>query len=176
MRAEVYFRWQDVPPTGLEGHTCVVVDVLRATSTVCEALRAGAKEVKVFDEVDALLDEARDWPGALVLGGERDSAAIPGFDLGNDPREYVRESVGGSTVFLTTTNGTKALLAARGAREVVVASLLNVTAAARACGGNDSDLSLVCAGSDGRYSAEDALCAGMLYLFWLNAFIIYVDT
>jgi len=162
VRAEVCFRWQDAPEAALRGRTCVVIDVLRATSTICLALEAGAKEVRAFEEVEPLLLEAGSHRGSSVLGGERDSRPIPGFDLGNDPREYVRESVCGATVFLTTTNGTRALRAARGAREVVVCSLLNLSAAARACARDEADPFVVCAGSAGEYSAEDAVCAGLL--------------
>jgi len=153
---------QDVPEDALEGRRCVVVDVLRATSTICRALAAGAKEVRIFGEVEHLLLDARECAGPLVLGGERDSRRVPGFGLGNDPREYVPESVAGASVLFTTTNGTRALLAAGGARETMVCSLLNLSAVARACTEDGADLSVVCAGSDGQYSAEDALCAGML--------------
>ncbi len=89
----------------------VVIDLLRASTTICQALASGAREVVPFLEVDAALAAAAAElrRGDIVLGGERRGGKIPGFDLGNSPAEYTREAVGGRRVFITTTNGTRAM-------------------------------------------------------------------
>jgi len=141
-------------PTGL------VIDVIRATSTICQGLAAGYEKVFCTAEVE----EARELGGRLegaVLGGERNAVRIPGFDLGNSPREYV-EPVG-KTLVLSTTNGTRAIVAAaRRCDRVFVASLLNlgaVVAAAREAG---EDVVVVCAGVQGTLALDDAYVAGRI--------------
>src|SRR5690349_4455195 len=86
----------------------VVFDVLRATTTIASALAAGAKEVRVFDTIAALQDAAASYSGERLLCGERQCLPPPGFDLGNSPGAFVPEKVHGKTLFLATTNGTRA--------------------------------------------------------------------
>ena len=146
----------------LAGATVVVMDVLRATSTLTYALAAGASRVIVCLEVD----EAKQIAGKLaserpLLGGERGGLKIPGFDLGNSPSEYTPESVGGRTLVFTTTNGTRAMLRCRQARQVLLGSFVNRRAVLRALAAADK-IHLVCAGTRGQITREDALCAGSL--------------
>jgi 2-phosphosulfolactate phosphatase len=101
--------------------------------------------------------------GAVRLAGERRMLKMDGFDLGNSPAEHTRESVEGKTVLLSTTNGTKALLAVQGARDVVVASYVNLSAVSamlRTALRGGADITLVCAGQDRQFALEDAACAG----------------
>src|SRR4051812_34292241 len=101
--------------------------------------------------------------GAFKLAGERRMLKMEGFDLGNSPLEHTREAVEGQTVVLSTTNGTRALLAVQGARDVVVASYVNhsaVSAMLRTALRGGADLLLVCAGQDRQFALEDAACAG----------------
>ena len=116
---------------------CVVFNVLRATSTFVTALHHGAKAIVPVSEISEALALRRKQPDVL-LGGERDSVRIGAaqgsgidFDLGNSPREYAPEKVGGKTIVSTTTNGTRALRACAGAQTVLAASFLNLTATAR---------------------------------------------
>src|SRR3954466_4840732 len=126
-RLNVYNLPSEVEERELAGGTAVVIDVLRATSTICQALAAGAREVVPFVTVeDALAAAAKVGRSNVVLGGERHGVLIPGFDLGNSPSEYTPAAVGGRLVFITTTNGTRALQHARLAKRVVVASFLNL--------------------------------------------------
>src|SRR5215218_3513126 len=105
---------QAVDREELVGSTVVVVDLLRATSTICQALAAGATEVVPFLEVSQALEAAeKHGRRDIVLGGERGGKRIDGFDLGNSPAEYTPATVGGRRVFFTTTNGTRALDHAR---------------------------------------------------------------
>src|SRR5262245_14390689 len=120
MRVHVAFT----PAEAERAPTAIVVDVLRATSTIAQALAAGYRRVLCCSEVDEAL-ALRDGLGDAVLGGERKAVAIPGFDLGNSPREYLEAR--GETLVLTTTNGTRAILtAAASAETVFVGSLLNL--------------------------------------------------
>ena len=145
----------------LAGSTVVVIDLLRATTTICQALAAGATEVVPFLEVaDALTAAAADRAN-VVLGGERGGRRIEGFDLGNSPSEYTQATVGGRRVFITTTNGTRALHHARQAERVLVGAFLNLSAVAESLQ-NAPRVDILCAGTDGRESREDILAAGAL--------------
>jgi 2-phosphosulfolactate phosphatase len=155
MRVHVAFT----PSEAVRAPTAIVVDVLRATSTIAQALASGYRRVLCCAEVDEAL-ELRARLGEGVLAGERNAAAIPGFDLGNSPRELLDPL--GETVILTTTNGTRAIVAAaEHAETVLVGSLLNLDAVAEASGGG-GDVEVVCAGLQGRFTIDDAYCAGRI--------------
>ena len=152
---------EEIAPAELAGSTVVVIDLLRASSTICQALSAGATEVVPFLEIeDALAAAERDRKN-VVLGGERGGKRIDGFDLGNSPSEYTQPSVGGRRVFLTTTNGTRALDHARQARRVVVGSFLNLSAVVASIR-DEPRVDILCAGTNGRESREDILAAGAM--------------
>jgi 2-phosphosulfolactate phosphatase len=145
----------------LSATTCVVFDVLRATSTMITALAHGATEIYPVCTIDEALSLKAQWPHAL-LGGERQGEAIAGFDLGNSPLEY-RDNVRGRTIITTTTNGTVALRACDRAQRVLIGALLNLDAlAAELCRGQTSNVLLVCAGTFDSFALEDALGAGAL--------------
>lgn len=154
MRVDVVFTPDEAgaAPTG------IVIDVIRATSTICQGLAAGYERVFCAAEVE----EARALREALgegVLGGERNAVRIPGFDLGNSPREYVEPA--GSTLVLSTTNGTRAVVAAaRRCERVYVASLLNLAAVVAAASDAGDDVVVVCAGVQGALALDDAFVAG----------------
>ncbi len=146
----------------LAGAVAVVIDVLRASTTIVHALDAGAKEIIPCLEIDEARAVAAQLPrDECVLGGERGALPIEGFDLGNSPTEYHPMSVGGKTIVLTTSNGTRALLQARGARRVLVGAFVNASAVLRALAGEDP-IHLICAGSNGKVTRDDVLLAGML--------------
>jgi 2-phosphosulfolactate phosphatase len=148
------------PAEAAEAPVGIVVDVLRATSTIAQALAAGYRRVYCcadIDEARALRTEL----GEGVLAGERKCLRIPGFDLGNSPSEFAEAA--GETVILTTTNGTRALVAAATRCErVVAASLVNVEAVARAAREAGGDVVVVCAGVKGEFTLDDAYVAGRL--------------
>src|SRR5438132_9688378 len=113
-------------PDELRDGTAVVIDVLRASTTICHALAAGAREVIPCLEVEEARRVAADNSGSRpMLGGEREGVRIEGFDLGNSPGEYRPDTVGGRTVVFTTTNGTRAMLGCRSARRVLIGSFVN---------------------------------------------------
>jgi 2-phosphosulfolactate phosphatase len=147
-----------VEPADLAGRTVVVIDVLRATTTVCHALAAGAACVVPCLEIDEARAKASSLRDAL-LGGERGGRKIEGFDFGNSPTEYTAERVGGKNVVFTTTNGTRALLRAAAAEEILLGAFVNLSTVANALSGRER-VDLLCAGTNGVITAEDALFAG----------------
>ncbi|HVZ76608.1 MAG TPA: 2-phosphosulfolactate phosphatase, partial [Gemmatimonadaceae bacterium] len=164
MRVEVCFSAQEVAPGDVAGRMVAVVDVLRASSSIAAALANGARAVIPFQSSDEVVERARSFDRKEVrLAGERRMRAIEGFDLGNSPLEFTREAVEGKTVLMTTTNGTAAIAASQGARDVLVASYVNFSAALavlRAALRKGTDLTIVCGGPEGHFSREDAVCAG----------------
>jgi 2-phosphosulfolactate phosphatase len=148
----------------LTGRSCVVIDVLRATTSMIAALDAGATAIyPVAEAEDAWALRAQMGEG-LLLGGERGGLKINGFDLGNSPREYTAEAVGNSMLAMTTTNGTAAMLAAAraGASPIYIASLRNAPATARRLLREGRDAVLYCAGTNGRVSLDDIIAAGAI--------------
>lgn len=164
MRLDVLFGVQQLTPQDVHGRVVAVIDVLRASTTVAVALANGAKAVIPFESSeDAIMRSKQMERGAFLLAGERRMLKMEGFDLGNSPREHTAEAVEGRTVLLTTTNGTKALLSLQGARDVLVASYVNltgVTTMLRAALRGGADITIVCAGQDRQFALEDAACAG----------------
>jgi 2-phosphosulfolactate phosphatase len=140
--------------------TAIVVDVLRATSTIVQAIDSGYERVYCCAEVEEAF-ALRDELGDAVLAGERGGNALPGFDFGNSPLEFLRPRA--EAVVLTTTNGTRAIVqAAANCEAVLVGSLLNVGAVAAAASAIGRDVEIVCAGLRGGYCEDDAYCAGRI--------------
>jgi 2-phosphosulfolactate phosphatase len=148
-------------PEQIAGRTCVVIDVLRATTTIVHAFAAGAKQVIPCLEVDEARRVASEIGPAAVLGGERDGGKIAGFDLGNSPAEYTRQSVGGKTLVFTTTNGTRALTRCKTATRLLIGAFVNFSAVCGEIAGGDQ-IVLLCGGTDGEVTREDALLAGAI--------------
>lgn len=161
-RIEVVFRRQDIPPETVAGRACAVIDVLRAGTSAAYALAAGAGEIRLFRHVNEAREARRGFGGGAVLAGERGGLRPEGFDLGNSPTDFAPEAVSGKTLFFTTTNGTAALAGCARARFVAFAGLVNAGPVAGALARRAEDVLLVCAGTEGRSSAEDVLCAGVI--------------
>ncbi|MBR4750228.1 MAG: 2-phosphosulfolactate phosphatase [Thermoguttaceae bacterium] len=146
----------------------VAVDVLRATTTIATALAAGAEKVVPFETVEETLEAKRVFLARrpedrdrVKLGGERNAVPIDGFDFGNSPNQYVPDALAGKTLLFTTTNGTRAILSCRGT--VLLAAFVNANAVVERILREESDVvSIVCAGTDGQYTEEDLLLAGLL--------------
>lgn len=157
-----HFLPTSTQPDELRDATAVVIDLLRASTTICHALAAGAREVIPCLDVDDARRIAADLAASRpVLGGERDGVRIEGFELGNSPEEYRPDTVGGRTVVFTTTNGTAAMLRCRGARRVVVGSLVNFSAVCKQLA-VVGPTHLICAGTQSKITREDVLCAGAI--------------
>ena len=148
------------PDEAGEAPTGIVIDVIRATSTICQALASGYERVLCTAEIEEAF-ALREELGAGVLGGERLNVLVPGFDLGNSPREYLEPREG--PLILTTTNGTRAIVSAGGRCErVLVASLLNLDAVVEAAREGGDDVLVVCAGVQGALALDDAFVAGRI--------------
>jgi len=139
--------------------TGVVIDVIRATSTICQALATGYERVLCAAEVEDA--RALSAPGGVTLGGERLGLRIEGFDLGNSPREYL--TVRTPTLAMSTTNGTRAIVtAAERCERVVIASLLNLAAVIGAARDHGDDVAIFCAGVKGSFALDDSYVAGRI--------------
>ena len=161
MKLSYFASIEQADREALVGACVVVIDVLRASSTIVAALESGAERIIPIADVATACRLAR--PGervAKILAGERRGLPVEGFDLGNSPLEFTPERVAGKTIVLTTTNGTRAITAAAKAERVVVCALTNVDAVAEAVRGAES-LAVLCCGSEGSVAAEDLLCGGL---------------
>jgi len=147
-------------PHHLSGRTVVVFDVLRATTTMAAALAAGVTEIRVFASLQEASRAAAEADGSRILCGEEKCLPPAGFDLGNSPGAFRRELHGGRTAYMSTTNGTRAIVAARDAATVLTGALVNASAVARAAAAGGADVTLLCAGTGGAVAMEDVIGAG----------------
>jgi 2-phosphosulfolactate phosphatase len=161
---EVFFGSHQVTPADTAGRLVAVIDVLRASTSIAAALANGARAVVPFDTSEEVVARAKTLSRSEVrLAGEQKMLPIAGFDLGNSPREFTTEAVAGKTVLICTTNGTGTLTAVQSARDVVVASYVNLTAVLalmRTALRGGTDVAIICAGRGRQFSLEDAGCAG----------------
>jgi 2-phosphosulfolactate phosphatase len=164
MRIETLFTPSEITEPAVRDKTVAVIDVLRACSTIAFAMSRGCERIVPVASVEAAMNLASSLEKKVtLLGGEREGKRIDGFDLGNSPLEYTTEVVKGKAVVLATTNGTKAITMSQGAREILVASFVNMASVVeRASALEGGPLTVVCAGEVGRFALEDAVCAGML--------------
>ncbi len=163
---QVHLLPQLAPPGSLAGAAAVIIDVLRASTTIVHALAAGCNMVRPCAEVEEARQLAASLPaGKVLLGGERGGQPLPGFDLGNSPREYTARRCKGQTLVLTTSNGTRALLRAAEAERVLVAGFVNYSAICEQLRLEARPLHVVCAGGEGEPCIEDTLLAGALVDF-----------
>jgi 2-phosphosulfolactate phosphatase len=158
-----------IPHGSLRGGVAVVVDVLRATTVMVHALAAGCEAVMPCGEIDEAKEVAASLPaGTALLVGERHGLPIPGFDLGNSPADFTREACEGKTLVMTTTNGTRAILASLDAERIFIASFCNLQATSDELAvqflkkDHRHSVHIVCAGTEGFISLEDSLLAGAL--------------
>ena len=170
MRLDVFFTPGELGGMELPERV-VVLDVLRATSTIVEALANGARSVLPVDTADDAVRIAQNvGRDTVLLCGERKALPIEGFDLGNSPTEFTSERVGDRALVMTTTNGTRAFLAVAERRgggsgeggTILVASFLNLKAVTERLAADARPVALVCAGREGRFGVDDAVCAGAI--------------
>lgn len=166
MKIDVFFNPVGLNPADVAGRSVVVLDILRATTTITVALANGAKAVLPAGSTEEALRIAQNLErDAVLLAGERRSVRIPGFALGNSPFEFTADAVKGKTIVMTTTNGTQALIAAQGAREVIVGAAVNfalLVQRARAILAQHGDMVILCGGRERQFALEDAFAAGRL--------------
>ncbi len=151
----------------------VVIDILRATTTICTAFKNGAAEIlPVAKPEDAAALQQMGW----IAAAERHGETVPGFDLGNSPQEFTREVVSGKKIAITTTNGTRALQMCEAAKTVFIGSFLNLSALCNELIQQENDLLLFCAGWKDKFNLEDTLFAGAIATELSGRFHIQDDT
>lgn len=148
-----------IPLYNVQDYIVVIIDIFRATSSICYGIENGAEAIIPVAEV-AECAAYREKGSEFLLAAERNGEVVEGFDFGNSPFSYTPEKVGGKTVVLTTTNGTHALHLSRAAKKVVIGSFLNLTALSAWLGNQQEDILLVCAGWKNNFNLEDTLFAG----------------
>ena len=162
MKIDVFFSPAEVAEAPVEQRVAVVIDVIRATSTMIQALANGARAI--FPTVST--EEAIKLASSLgredtILCGERKGIKVEGFDLGNSPGEFTPDVVREKQLVMSTTNGTRAFLAVEGAERVLATCFMNLSAVGEAISKSD-DVLIVCAGKEDRFALDDTLCAGLL--------------
>jgi 2-phosphosulfolactate phosphatase len=166
MKLDVLFTPAGLTLPEVQGRTVFVIDILRATTSMCAAMSSGAKAIIPVAATDEALRLAQTIGSAdVLLAGEKNCLRIEGFQLGNSPLEMTEAAVRGKTLVLTTTNGTKALLACQGAGAVYPVCAGNLSLAAeraREALDRDAGMLVVCAGRGGAFSLDDAYAAGRL--------------
>ncbi|MEW5930864.1 MAG: 2-phosphosulfolactate phosphatase [Gemmatimonadota bacterium] len=161
MKLDVYLTPGEVAPADTADRVVVIIDVLRATTTIVEAIAAGAKAIYPVGSIEEALRLANTLGrDQVLLCGERKCLPIEGFDLGNSPPEFTAERVGGRTLVMSTTNGTTAMALAAGAARVLIASPLNLSAVVDELARADAEPVLVCSGRERHFGLEDAVFAG----------------
>jgi 2-phosphosulfolactate phosphatase len=163
MHVDLYLTPLPFTKADLDGRTVVVIDVLRACTSICAALLAGARGVIPTDGPGEAGDmRLKIGADMTVVAGERDGVKLESFNFGNSPSEFTRESVGGKYVVMTTTNGTTILSRSFKSDPVFAAGLVNVSRVAERVARVNRDVVVVCSGQDGGFSIEDTICGGML--------------
>jgi 2-phosphosulfolactate phosphatase len=148
-----------IPLYKVEDYTVVIIDIFRATSSICYGIENGAEAIIPVSEVEECA-AYREKGGDYLLAAERNGEVVAGFDFGNSPFSYTAEKVAGKTVVLTTTNGTHALHLSRRAKQVLIGSFLNITSLCNYLRGREGNILLVCAGWQNNFNLEDTLFAG----------------
>lgn len=163
MKLDVYFSPAQVDEMQLRDKNVIVIDVLRASTTIVTALKNGAREIIPVGSIESAVKVSGNLFGDVVLrGGERNGKIIAGFNLGNSPSEYTEEAVKGKSIIFCTTNGSSAMVKAKYAKRMAVAGFINVSLAAEYIRAAGEDFSIVCAGRQQLFCVEDAVCAGMI--------------
>ncbi len=157
-RLDVILTPAELQPDRIGDRAVAVFDVLRATTTITAALAAGVSEIRIFDTVEAAAAAKR--VDNCILAGERNCLPPPGFDLGNSPGAFNAQVHGGRVVFMSTTNGARAIVAAQSAALLLTAALVNASAVADCLIASNLDITLLCAGTGGQPAMEDLLGAG----------------
>jgi 2-phosphosulfolactate phosphatase len=156
---DVFQTPEEIDESRIAGRIAVVIDVLRASTTMTAALHAGAAGIAAFSCIDSARAAGDE---RMLTGGERRGVRIEGFDLGNSPLEYTPERVAGREIRFTTSNGTRAITACHAAGSLVIGSFVNARAIVDRVRRQNGDVALVCAGTEGKPTLEDSLFAGLV--------------
>lgn len=161
MKVDIIFTADEVSQEKTEGKICVVIDVLRATSVMITALHNGAEKIFPFKDIKIIQERCENLKN-IIKCGERNALKIDGFDLGNSPLEFTKEKVFGKDIYMSTTNGTKAVENSLSAEKIIICSFLNIKSVSKKLLEYKKDVVIVCAGTNGKFSLDDTLCAGLI--------------
>ena len=161
MKVDIIFTADEVSQEKTEGKICVIIDVLRATSVMITALHNGAEKIFPFKDIKTIQERCENLKN-IIKCGERNALKIDGFDLGNSPLEFTKEKVFGKDIYMSTTNGTKAVENSLSAEKIIICSFLNVKSVSEKLLEYKKDCVIVCAGTNGKFSLDDTLCAGLI--------------
>ena len=163
MRLDVILTPAEITPADLTDRPVVVLDILRATTSIVQALSAGARAIYPVASIEDALRLANTFGrDEVLLCGERKCVRIEGFDLGNSPAEFTREKVAGKILVMSTTNGTAAMSLTGSASRVLIGALLNLTTVVDELVRTEAEPVFVCAGVDRRFALEDVTAAGLM--------------
>jgi len=163
MKIDVYLTPDEIGEERLKDRTAVVVDVLRASTTICAALSSGARAIIPADSIAAAIQLASLLSrSAVLLCGEREGKLIQGFDLANSPFEYTRAKVKGKTLIFGSTNGSPTIIRTRQARHTLICGFINMDTIVKALQEVAEPISILCSGKLGQFAIEDAVCAGLI--------------
>lgn len=162
MKIDLIISADDIKKEKVLHKSAVVIDMLRATSVITTAMNNGCKRVIPVLTIDEALETAKNIKEEVILGGERKGLKIDGFDFSNSPLEYSRDVIGGKTLIMTTTNGTKAIRGSIGASSILIGSVLNARAVAEKLLKLKDDVVIVNAGTYGQFSIDDFICSGYI--------------
>jgi len=163
MKCNVILCPSNIEELYFTGKTVVVIDVLRASNTIINALKNGAKEIVPVGNVEfAVKISGGMFGGQTLLGGERNTKKIDGFALGNSPLEYTEDVVSGKTIVFFTTNGSRAIVKAKFSEKLFVCSFSNLSAISKTIMELNTDFEILCSGRNNSFSIEDSICAGKL--------------
>jgi 2-phosphosulfolactate phosphatase len=176
MNIEVFFSPSQVDELFLRDKNVIVIDVLRASTTIATALMNGAREIIPVSTVESAVKISGNLFGDVVLrGGERNGKMIEGFNLGNSPAEYTAEAVKGKSIIFCTTNGSSAIVKSRYAKNLIVAGFINMSPVLSFVKELGEDIHILCAGKSSLFCIEDSVCAGMIITQLMNDESINVD-
>ncbi|MCX6639011.1 MAG: 2-phosphosulfolactate phosphatase [bacterium] len=161
MKIDVYLIPDEIAEERLKDKTAVVVDVLRASTTICAALSVGARAIIPADSISSAIQLASLLSrSAVLLCGEREGKLIEGFDLANSPFEYTRAKIKGKTLIFGSTNGSPTIIRTRQARHTVICGFVNLDVVVEALAEITDPINILCSGKFGQFAIEDAICAG----------------
>jgi 2-phosphosulfolactate phosphatase len=162
MNIDLIISSDDIKREKLDGKVVVVIDMLRATTVIITALKNGCSKVIPVVDIEEALELSRKQRDICILGGERKSLKIEGFDCANSPLEYTKEVVSGKTLIMTTSNGTRAINGSIGAEHILIGAMINGKAVSQRLLELNEDVIFVNAGTSGQFSMDDFICSGYI--------------
>jgi len=163
LKIDLFLCQSEIQRSQLTNRLVVIIDVLRASTSMITALANGCRRIVPVSEIDQAKKLAQDLsPELVLLCGERNEMIISGFDLSNSPLEYTADKVKDRTIIFTSSNGSKLFDYVQSAHKTIVAGFVNVTAVAKFIVESELDVAILCAGKNGQFGLEDAVCGGMI--------------